>query len=280
MKTIGYRTLHNASVNQNGHTFTVKLNLGSNDGTPMILDGSLPSGEKFAFAQLHLHWGSDSFRGSEHRLAGQEFPAEIHLVHWNTKYPDFPTAAQQSDGLAVAGFFLQVSDKTNDNYVPVINGLIKLAGQPDYFDVDIGTLSLRSLLPTPGAADHLHYKGSLTTPPCTENVFWNVFLDPINISEEQLNTIRGLRRENNQLLSDNYRPPMPSNGRPIYLYRRDLGLQFAELLRNFCETKSKVFLALLELFTQRNRNYRNLIEPSTPEKSSYSDFAQLCFEKN
>lgn len=75
MKTIGYRTLNNASVNQNGHTFTVKLNLGSNDDTPMILDGSLPSGEKFAFAQLHLHWGSDSFRGSEHRLAGQEFPA-------------------------------------------------------------------------------------------------------------------------------------------------------------------------------------------------------------
>lgn len=201
-------------------------------------------------------------------------------MHWNTKYPDFPTAAQQSDGLAVAGFFLQVSDKTNDNYVPVINGLIKLAGQPDNFDVNIGSLSLRSLLPTPGAADHLHYKGSLTTPPCTENVFWNVFLDPINISEEQLNTIRGLRGENNQLLSDNYRPPMPSNGRPIYLYRRDLGLQFAELLRNFCETKSKVFLALLELFTQRNRNYRNLIAPSTPEKSSYSDFAQLCFEKN
>jgi len=67
------------------------------------------------------------------------------------------TAAQQSDGLAVAGFFLQVSDKTNDNYVPVINGLIKLAGQPDNFDVDIGSLPLRSLLPTPGAADHLHY---------------------------------------------------------------------------------------------------------------------------
>ncbi|XP_023337359.1 carbonic anhydrase [Eurytemora carolleeae] len=200
LKTIGYRTLHNATVNQNGHTFTVSFKNVPEDEHPMIHGGSLPPGEKFSFVTLHLHWGSDSSRGSEHRLTGYEFPAEIHLVHWNTKYPDFPSAAQESDGLAVAGFFLQVSNQTNVNYAPVIDGLLKLAGHPDHFDVDIGHLSLHSLLTTKGAADHLHYKGSLTTPPCTENVFWNVFLDPINISEEQLIKIRSLRDGHNQPL--------------------------------------------------------------------------------
>ena len=33
----------------------------------------------------------------------------LHLVHWNTKYGDFGTAAQQPDGLAVVGVFLKVS---------------------------------------------------------------------------------------------------------------------------------------------------------------------------
>ena len=34
---------------------------------------------------------------------------QLHLVHWNTKYGDFGTAAQQPDGLAVVGVFLKVS---------------------------------------------------------------------------------------------------------------------------------------------------------------------------
>lgn len=34
---------------------------------------------------------------------------QLHLVHWNTKYPSFGEAASQPDGLAVVGVFLQVS---------------------------------------------------------------------------------------------------------------------------------------------------------------------------
>lgn len=36
---------------------------------------------------------------------------QLHLVHWNTKYPSFGEAASQPDGLAVVGVFLQVSCK-------------------------------------------------------------------------------------------------------------------------------------------------------------------------
>jgi carbonic anhydrase len=31
-----------------------------------------------------------------------------------------------------------------------------------------------------------HYEGSLTVPPCTENVEWNIYDDPQPISKEQL----------------------------------------------------------------------------------------------
>ena len=38
--------------------------------------------------------------------------SQLHLVHWNTKYPSFGDAASKSDGLAVVGVFLKVSTQT------------------------------------------------------------------------------------------------------------------------------------------------------------------------
>ena len=38
----------------------------------------------------------------------QEYPAEIHFVHYNQKYGSLTSAASKSDGLAVLGFFYQV----------------------------------------------------------------------------------------------------------------------------------------------------------------------------
>ena len=36
------------------------------------------------------------------------FSAELHLVHFNTKYGDFGSAVDKPDGLAVLGIFLKV----------------------------------------------------------------------------------------------------------------------------------------------------------------------------
>lgn len=36
---------------------------------------------------------------------------QLHLVHWNTKYPSFKDAAGEPDGLAVVGVFLKVTDQ-------------------------------------------------------------------------------------------------------------------------------------------------------------------------
>ena len=33
---------------------------------------------------------------------------ELHIVHYNTKYENFSTAMNMSDGLAVLGFFIKV----------------------------------------------------------------------------------------------------------------------------------------------------------------------------
>ena len=38
------------------------------------------------------------------------FSAELHLVHFNTKYGDFGSAVDKPDGLAVLGIFLKVTE--------------------------------------------------------------------------------------------------------------------------------------------------------------------------
>ena len=36
------------------------------------------------------------------------YPAEIHVVHYNKKYPDFSEASHHADGLAVLGIMVEV----------------------------------------------------------------------------------------------------------------------------------------------------------------------------
>eukprot|EP00486_Rosalina_sp_Unknown_P012583 CAMPEP_0201592214 /NCGR_PEP_ID=MMETSP0190_2-20130828/190162_1 /ASSEMBLY_ACC=CAM_ASM_000263 /TAXON_ID=37353 /ORGANISM="Rosalina sp." /LENGTH=398 /DNA_ID=CAMNT_0048050869 /DNA_START=206 /DNA_END=1399 /DNA_ORIENTATION=- len=42
-----------------------------------------PVNKEYCFDSLHFHWGSDNAHGSEHTVNGQEFPLELHLVHYS-----------------------------------------------------------------------------------------------------------------------------------------------------------------------------------------------------
>lgn len=45
--------------------------------------------------------------------------SQLHLVHWNTKYPSFGEAASKPDGLAVVGVFLQVSSSDRSAFISI-----------------------------------------------------------------------------------------------------------------------------------------------------------------
>jgi len=92
---------------------TVVGNTGSSWKVDVNPEGSSLSGgpldSTYHLAQFHAHWGGENGRGSEHTVDGKMFSAELHLVHYNSKYGDFGSAADKPDGLAVLGIFLKVT---------------------------------------------------------------------------------------------------------------------------------------------------------------------------
>ncbi|KAG7503751.1 carbonic anhydrase-like [Solea senegalensis] len=164
------------SILNNGHSFQVDF---VDDSDTSTLTGGPISGT-YRLRQFHFHWGASDDRGSEHTVDGVKFPCELHLVHWNTKYPSFGEAASQPDGLAVVGVFLKIG-AANPRLQRVLNALdtIKTKGR----QTDFAAFDAKSLLPV--SVDYWTYDGSLTTPPLLESVTWIVLKEPISVSPVQ-----------------------------------------------------------------------------------------------
>ena len=76
--------------------------------------------------------------------------------------------------------------------------------------VETGLVHLRSLQKRTGS--YFRYTGSLTVPPCTENVIWNVLGKVRQISNEQLQLLKA------PLPGSDARPVQPLNGRTVQFY--------------------------------------------------------------
>lgn len=75
----------------------------------------------------------------------------------------------------------------------------KLTKENDSMPID---LTLTSLMGNQ-MDDFYRYDGSLTTPPCTENVIWTVFKEPILILDYEFDSFR------HDLFFESYRGPQP-----------------------------------------------------------------------
>jgi len=237
IKLVAYDKAMNGNITNNEHTITFTYTDGMQ---PYMMGGRLPAGDVYEFLQLHWHWGSVSTQGSEHTIDGKEYPMELHLVHWNRKYGDVGTAVTKSDGLAVLGFFYEVSSSDNGNLDDMlsvvdqvrrrqraINNRKKSKGKKGKKNaradatktvVVPATIRLDQLLPSTGLPEeYYYYQGSLTTPTCDEVVQWTVFPTTVPVSENQLNIFRTLEDSNGVTLNDNYRPPLPLNGRQVMM---------------------------------------------------------------
>ena len=169
-KTTSLEITHNEHVEElinNGHTIQVTTQEGS----------SIHFANKiYSLKQFHFH------SPSEHTIDGKHFPLEIHLVH------------QAVDkNLAVIGVLVQ-EGKHNINFDQLIQYLPNSVGEKktnDSVKIDVG-------INVPKELDAWHYIGSLTTPPCTENVQWLVLKNPIQMSKDQVAAFSSRLKNNNR----------------------------------------------------------------------------------
>ena len=165
-------------VENNGHSIQFDFNPG---------DSILYKHDIYYLKQIHFH------EPAEHLINGVKFPIEIHLVHVNT-----------DNNITVLGILGMEGEESQlfeflESFLPLENGEERIIDQ---------NLDLTSLFPD--KTDFYSYSGSLTTPPCTENVNWVIFKEPIIISLDEV-----LKLKNNMPLN-NYRNEQPVNDRIIY----------------------------------------------------------------
>ncbi|XP_035384546.1 carbonic anhydrase [Electrophorus electricus] len=194
----------------NGHSFQVGF---ADDTNKSTLSGGPVTGT-YRLKQFHFHWGSRDDHGSEHTIGGIPFPCELHLVHWNTKYPSFSEASDKPDGLAVVGVFLKLGS-ANPSLQKVLDKLSAIQSKGK--QAEFTNFDPKTLLP-----HHLHYwtyEGSLTTPPLCESVTWIVLKDAVSVSHAQMTIFRSLlfstEEEAPKHMQDNFRPPQPLKGRVV-----------------------------------------------------------------
>jgi carbonic anhydrase len=165
-----------ATVVDNGHTLQVNLAAGSS----IEIDGRV-----FELLQFHFH------TPSEHTIAGEHYPLEVHLVHQG------PTGK-----LAVIGVLYDIGAESRPlaGLWPPLSRKVGVADKlPRPFDPTVLLPETRTVF---------RYGGSLTTPPCTEGVLWNVMRRTLSDGRRHLEQF-------GEHFSHNARDLQPRNDRKV-----------------------------------------------------------------
>lgn len=126
---------------------------------------------------------------SEHTIDGRRYDLEIHVVGTS----DYVPTTYQT----VFGFLFQVGPSRSaflDTLIPLLPGLTPTTTYTGIPGFDFGT-------------QFFNYNGSLTTPPCTENVNWMLSKTIMNCSLAQVQAFASIL--------NNSRPIQPLNGRVV-----------------------------------------------------------------
>jgi len=166
---------------------TIQINI---DGQ---LVGTIIGEQGLAVEYIKLH----SF--SEHTLDGKKLSVELQLVHTHTQSSNITTI--------ISILFQVLSGASDDDFLDSLTRLLPTQ------DGDKATIALDLQLmlgPSVSNKEYFHYNGSLTSPPCSEDISWFVMKDVRAITMTQFDSLRSA-----SALNGNARPIQPLNNRNV-----------------------------------------------------------------
>ena len=168
-----------AEIVNNGHSVEVEFEEESSSVTLEDVE--------YALVQAHYHLPS------EHQLGRIQEPIEFHLVHQS-----------HAGELLVVGVLVRAG-APSEPWGAIASVLPPEEGE----SAELPRVDPSRLLPADaGEGPRWSYDGSLTTPPCTEDVQWNVLQTRLEMSPRQIQKFKAIYSANN-------RPLQPRNGREI-----------------------------------------------------------------
>ena len=152
-------------------------------GSSITINGiSLP------LIQFHFH------HPSETEINGRKYDMELHLVHQD------PAAGRT----AVVSILIK-----NGSESALLRDLLAHAPRKPDGVADLKKIVINAADFLPSDQNYYVFDGSLTTPPCSENVKWYVLKTPIEASSAQIEAFA-------KFYPDNARPVQPLNGRTVH----------------------------------------------------------------
>jgi len=176
-----YRRGHLKYLINNGYTIRVNYHDAPGAGNFLIV-GS----KRFQLKQFHFH------RPSEEYIRGKPYDMVVHFMH------------EAGDGKVAGVAVLLKSGRANPTIQQIWEHMPKTEGKE--YEIAGVEIDPAGLLPLDLA--YYTYMGSLTAPPCTEDVSWFVLKTPVDISAAQIDAFANL-------YPHNVRPLQPLNGRVV-----------------------------------------------------------------
>lgn len=156
-------------------------------GSYIMVDGRRYELERFRF---HVP--------AEHHIRGRRADMELQLIHRDAR-----------GRYAIVAVLMVAGRKHNPMLARILDHLPPTQ-HSGYYNRRKG---INPLFLLPNERSYLAYTGSLTQPPCTENVSWYVLPSIVEVEGKHVRRLR-------QLLGDNARPLQPTNDRSVYSVSR------------------------------------------------------------
>ena len=198
-----YSNQFGAQQNMNGHTVQIDLDV-AEGADPNYFISQL-AGEvfgadtKFVGQQFHFH------AGSEHTIDDERYDLEMHTVHYPEETKEGFIAAALGIVFSIENYTAKLSwaeERIIDTFFDSLQFDDTTAAGVTGPVIDMVTYG--NLMQMVDFNNRWVYKGSVTTPPCATNVYWNVLqtiypvkAKHVELFKEQLDKVTGLKDAGN-----------------------------------------------------------------------------------